>query len=35
MTVSAAEETWRISALDLLNEERVQKISRREAAPES
>lgn len=35
LTVSAAEETWRISALDLLNEERVQKISRREAAPES
>jgi len=35
MTVSAADETWRISALDLLNEERVQKISRREAAPES
>lgn len=35
MTVSAAEGTWRISALDLLNEERVQKISRREAAPES
>ncbi len=35
MTVSAADDTWRISALDLLNEERVQKISRREAAPES
>jgi hypothetical protein len=35
MTVSAAEDTWRISSLDLLNEERVQKISRREAAPES
>jgi len=35
LTVSSAEETWRISALDLLNEERVQKISRREAAPES
>lgn len=35
MTVSAAGDTWRISALDLLNEERVQKISRREAAPKS
>ncbi|NLT69900.1 MAG: hypothetical protein GXX91_04310 [Verrucomicrobiaceae bacterium] len=35
MTVSAVGDTWKISGLDLLNEERVRKISRREAAPES
>lgn len=35
MTVSALEDTWKISGLDLLNEERIQKISRREAPAES
>jgi len=35
MTVSAVDNTWKISALDLLNEERIQKMSRRVAAPES
>ena len=34
MTVSAEDDAWKISALDLLNEERVQKISRRVVAPE-
>lgn len=35
MTVSAVGDTWKISDLDLLNEERVRKITRRETAPES
>ena len=35
MTVSAVDDTWKISALDLLNEERIQKMSRRVVAPES
>lgn len=35
MTVSAASDAWKISSLDLLNEERVQKISRRAVSPES
>ena len=34
MTVSAVDDTWKISGLDLLNEERVQKISHRVVAPE-
>jgi len=34
MTISSEGEVWRISGLDLLNEERVQKISRRAIDPE-
>jgi len=33
ITLAAIGETWKFSGLDLLNEERVQKISRRAAAP--
>ncbi|MEX2580902.1 MAG: hypothetical protein WD342_17720 [Verrucomicrobiales bacterium] len=35
LTVAAKGEDWKISGLELLNEERVQKVSRRTAAPES
>ncbi len=34
MTISSENEVWRISGLDLLNEERIQKISRRVIDPE-
>lgn len=34
LTVSGRESHWKISGLDLLNEERVQKVSRRAASPE-
>ncbi|MEQ1839981.1 MAG: hypothetical protein ABL994_06220, partial [Verrucomicrobiales bacterium] len=34
MTISSENEVWRISGLDLLNEERIQKISRRAVDPE-
>ncbi len=34
VTISSGSEVWKISSLDLLNEERVQKISRRAVQPE-